>query len=136
MDQAGELVPFEPVQPARLGPPDGVEVTADGRLLAMTWGDGTETVRLDQFDGRPSPLFVKTATLGEEATLVALGDTDAWWFAEPHDLELLDDGDVPPQSIRVAGPTLVWVADGVTLRLEGLEREHAVAIARSTLGTG
>ncbi|TDE15079.1 hypothetical protein [Jiangella asiatica] len=134
--QARELVAFEPLQPARLGPPTGVEVSADARLLTMTWGDGAGTVRLDQFDGEPSPMFVKTALLGETAVSIPVGDTTVWWFSEPHDLRMLDgDGREQAHLTRVAGPTLVWVVDGVSLRLEGMDRDESLAVAASTLGT-
>jgi len=51
--EARALVAFEPVLPAALGPPQGVEVSADRRILSMSWTDKeVGAVRLDQFDGR------------------------------------------------------------------------------------
>jgi hypothetical protein len=49
--EAGALVGFIPVVPAELGNPDAVEVTADRRILVMSWRRDTGTVRLEQFAG-------------------------------------------------------------------------------------
>ena len=40
VDQAREQVGFELVVPAALGPPDGVEVSADNRVVSMSWTGG------------------------------------------------------------------------------------------------
>ncbi|TDD69309.1 hypothetical protein E1262_13390 [Jiangella aurantiaca] len=137
VDRAAELTGLAPVVPPVLGPPDGVEVSADRRVLSLTWGYGPETIRLDQVADPLSPLYVKTALLGSTATMLTVDGRDAWWFGTPHDLVLLaPDGTERTESARVAGPTLVWVDDGVTFRLEGAGRDHAVEIAASALGTG
>jgi hypothetical protein len=39
LDRAGSMVAFTPLVPAALGPPDGVEVSADRRVLSMSWQD-------------------------------------------------------------------------------------------------
>lgn len=138
LSAARELVAFEPVLPDVLGTPDGVDVTSERRLMTLTWHDGDETVRLDQFDGRLSPLFMKTAQMNDTAERIDLGAGEAYWFSEPHDLVLLDDGRERTEPPRVAAPTLVWQAGDVTLRLEGLDRQEAIAIAESVprAGTG
>lgn len=133
---ARDLVEFEPVVPEALGEPDGVEVSADRRMLTLTWGDGDDTVRLDQFDGRLSALFLKTAVIEETAERLEVGVDEAWWFSEPHRLVVLDDGRERTESARVAEPTLVWRSGEVTLRLEGLGRERAVEVAESVAGIG
>lgn len=138
LDDAAELAGLAPVVPPALGPPDGVEVSADHRILSMTWGDGSATVRLDQFADPISPVYVKTAVLGSTATRLTVAGREAWWFGAPHDLVLLaPDGTEQTEATRVAGPTLVWLDDdGVTFRLEGADRDRAVEIAESALGTG
>ncbi|WP_116952802.1 hypothetical protein [Jiangella endophytica] len=138
LDAAAELTGLTPVVPPVLGPPDGVEASADHRVLSLTWGSGAGTVRLDQVADPLSPLYVKTAVLGSTATMLTVEGRDAWWFGTPHDLVLLaPDGTERTESARVAGPTLVWVDDGVTFRLEGAAgRDRAVEIAASALGTG
>ena len=86
--EAEALVEFDPVVPAELGAPQGVQVSGDRRLLSMSWDDeGGRAVRLDQFDGRLDFTFAKTAP-GVEFTSVA-GDF-AVWFDEPHDVVVLN----------------------------------------------
>lgn len=136
--EARELVAFDPVVPAGLGEPDGVEVSAGGRALSITWGHGEKTVRLDQFDAHLSRLLMKTAVIEEAAQPVDVGTGEALWFSEPHDLVLLDEhGRERPGTARIARPTLVWEVGETTLRLEGLDRQEAIAVAESTeTGTG
>lgn len=137
LDEAAELAGLTPVVPPALGPPDGVEVSGDRRVLSLTWGDGDATIRLDQFADPVSPVYLKTAVVGTTATPVTVGGREAWWFATPHDLVLLaPDGTERTETARVAGPTLVWLDDGVTFRLEGADRARAAEIAGSALGTG
>jgi len=63
LDRARALVGFDPVVPAELGAPDGVEVSADRRLLSMSWTGGPDgPVRLDQFDARLDYNFTKAAS--------------------------------------------------------------------------
>ncbi|PSL06742.1 hypothetical protein CLV30_102128 [Haloactinopolyspora alba] len=135
---ARELVGFDPVVPEGLGAPDGAQVSDDRRLLTLTWNDGDATVRLDEFDGPLAPRFMKTAVIEESAQFVDIAGAQALWFAKPHALVLLDENGQPRDaSARTAGPTLVWQVDGVTLRLEGLDRRQAVAVAeKSVTGTG
>lgn len=138
LDAAAELAGRTPVVPPVLGRPDGVEVSADRRVLSLTWDDGAGTVRLDQLADAISPVYVKSAVLGSTATALTVAGNEAWWFSTPHDLVLLaPDGSERTDTARVAGPTLVWLDDdGVTFRLEGVDRERAVEIAESALGTG
>lgn len=115
---AKELVAFEPVVPAALGPPRGVEVSADRRLLSMSWTDAVDgTVRLDQFDGRLDYTFGKS-TPGVEFTTVA--GSFAMWFDRPHEVVVLDrDGTARTETARLAGHTLIWERGETALRLEG-----------------
>lgn len=129
--EARRLVSFEPVVPAALGPPQGVEVSADRRLLSMSWTDkGKGALRLDQFDGRLDYAFAKTAR-GVEFT--AVGGAVALWFDEPHEVVVLDaDGTRRTETARLAGHTLIWEYGGTTLRLEGdVTRARAISIANS-----
>ena len=127
--RAAALVGVEPVVPALLGAPDGVEVSADRRVLSLTWGQGADVVRLDQFAGRLDPVFAKTAATAEFVTLP--GGRTGLWFEGPHQVVVLTatgaQETAPP---RLAAQTLVWERDGVTLRLEGnLTQDRAVEIA-------
>lgn len=131
LGRARSMVAFEPLVPAALGRPDGVEVSPDRRVLSMTWLTGSgRTLRLDEFDGRLDYAFAKSAS-GVRFTDVA-GDF-AMWFDRPHDVVLLNpDGTRRTESARLAGHTLVWVHGVTTMRLEGdLGLARAVAIAES-----
>jgi hypothetical protein len=131
LDEANGLVAFEPLVPAALGSPQGVEVSPDGRVLSMSWTSTTDgVVRLDEFDARLDFRFAKSAS-GVEFTSVD-GDF-ALWFDKPHDVVLLDaDGTSRAESARLAGNTLIWTGGRTTLRLEGqLSRGRAIEIAES-----
>ena len=131
MTEARKLVAFEPVLLAELGPPQGVEVSRDRRVLSTTWSRPQEgTIRLDQFDGRLDYAFAKTAP-GVHFTSV--GDDFALWFEKPHEVVVLNrDGTRRTETARLAGHTLIWEHGGVTLRLEGdLGLDRAVEIALS-----
>ncbi|WP_109508938.1 hypothetical protein [Nocardioides speluncae] len=127
--EADALVDFAPRVPAELGDPDQVTVSADRKLLSMSWGTGSETVRLDQFDGEVEPRFWKSVS---DADFVMVGPHDGLWLPTPHEVALLD-GDrevlLPP---RLAAQTLLWFEGGVTYRLEGpFTQATAITIAES-----
>ncbi len=131
LDVAARQVGFTPAVPLALGAPQGVAVSADRRLLSLTWSGGPDgTVRLDQFDAGLDFTFAKSAP-GVEFVTVA-GEF-ALWFDEPHEVVVLNrDGSRRRESARLAGHTLIWVRNGTTLRLEGdLSQRRALAIAGS-----
>jgi hypothetical protein len=128
--EAGRLVAFVPLAPTALGPPDGVEVSADRKVLSMTWTDpAAGVVRLDEFDGGLDYGFAKTATAVES---VSVDGAYALWFERPHEVGWLVGGEPRREPPRLAGHTLIWEQNGTTLRLEGdLSLERALAIAES-----
>ncbi|MGH3738743.1 MAG: hypothetical protein ACRDT6_24565, partial [Micromonosporaceae bacterium] len=134
MERARRLVDFTPLVPAALGTPGAVQVSADRRVLSMTWGRGDQTIRLDQFDGQLAPTFAKSAH--GEVEFVPLRDGEAMWFPGPHHVVVLEpDGRERRTEARLAGRTLIWQVGAVTLRLEGdLTRDRAVEIAGSATG--
>ncbi|WP_246113717.1 hypothetical protein [Streptomyces montanus] len=126
---------FEPLLPRELGRPTAAQVSGGRRVLSVCWrgGDG-ETIRLDQFRAKLSPLFWKSTTAPYKAVTVS-GD-HGLWFAEPHRLELAlvdDRGREYAKTVRTAGPTLLWTQRSeVTLRLEGVASQpRALEIAES-----
>jgi len=127
---AARLVDFVPHVPAALGEPDAVEVSDDRVLLSMSWSTADGVVRLDQLDGRLDFGIAKTAPGVQYARV---GDTDALWFEEPHEVVVLDEHGRPrTETARLAGHTLIWPDGDVTLRLEGdLSLERAVEIGGS-----
>jgi hypothetical protein len=132
VEEAGVLVGFDPIVPDALGgSPDGVEVSDDRRVVSMSWSLDDRTIRLDQFEGMVSPHFVKRTPGAEFLTLE--NGAQAVWFGESHEvLPLGDDGEEIVELSRTAGPTLVWTVGDLTLRLEGLDRAEAVAVADQT----
>ena len=130
--QARVLVGFQPRLPSALGAPTGVEVSADRRVLSLTWGDDRGgVVRIDQFNGEVEPRFWKSVRGEVQFADVRLDP--AIWFAVPHELVvLLPDGTHHREPSRLVGPTLVWQSRGLTMRLEGKQiLPEALAIAES-----
>lgn len=107
--------------PATLGAPEQVQLADPDpagapRVVTLVYRGGT--VRLDEFDGAVSPYFFKTAP-GADWTEV--GQAQAIWLPAPHPVTYVGrDGVERTETARLAGPTLVWTADEVTYRLEGL----------------
>lgn len=131
LERAAERVGFTPLVPAELGAPDGVRVSADDRVVSLSWGSGPDTVRLDQFEGTVDPLFWKTVT---DATFLSIEVGDALWVPRPHHVGVVaDDGSRRRLAPRLAAQTLVWPQGDLTLRLEGDHSlERAIEIADST----
>jgi hypothetical protein len=115
---------FAPVVPAALGPPEHVQASAG--FVAMSWKTAAGVVRLEQFRAEPQPYYFKKYY----SELEYVPSIDGYWFSTPHDLVLVKKNGAE-QTVRVAGPTLVWVRDGVTFRIEGVpEKDRAVELAR------
>jgi hypothetical protein len=121
LQQAAQIAGFTPTTPKPLGPPKGVEATKG--FVAMSW-DG---VRMEQFDAQLSMLYIKKYY----STIEYVDDADAWWFKNPHEL-VLEETNGAERRVRVAGPTLVWVRNGVTYRLEGVDKARAIELAKGT----
>lgn len=131
LEDARRAAPFEVAVPAALGDPDEVRI-ADGdppRVVSLLYDRG---IRVDQFDGRLSPVFFKK-TDAADMEMVRVGSVDGVWVPRPHPVFYVDrDGNERAESARLAASTLIWEADGMTYRLEGeLSRDEAVRIAES-----
>lgn len=131
LDRAAELAGFTLVVPGELGEPDGVSVSADRRVVSLSWGSGDETVRLDEFRGDIDPVFWKTVAY---SSIVTISAGDALWLPTAHHVQVVaDDGTTRRLPPRLAAPTLVWSQGALTLRLEGDQTlERAVTVADST----
>nr|WP_300052189.1 hypothetical protein [uncultured Nocardioides sp.] len=129
--RAERLAGFTPVVPAVLGPPDGVEVSADRLLVSLSWTTEDGTVRLDELRGDVEPLFWKTTDVAEH---VLVSSSEALWLPTAHRVTVVPDGgSVRELPSRPAAPTLLWVDGDLTLRLEGdLDLAAATRIAEST----
>ncbi|MBY8870612.1 DUF4367 domain-containing protein [Micromonospora sp. PLK6-60] len=133
--EAQRQVRFPIRLPARLGPPERVLVAdPDGtgayRVATLLYRGGT--LRLDAYDGRLDPVFLKGAA-GPDVIPVEVGGDFAVWVAGPHTLTYVDRGGTTRvETARLAASTLIWQDAGVCYRLEGeLSRDEAIAIAQS-----
>lgn len=133
LDEARRLAKFPIRVPAALGEPERVRVAdpaPDGAPRVVSLFYRGETIRLDEFDGRLEPVFLKQAS-GVE--WVDLGGDIAAWFPAPHPVTYIDrTGIQRVESARLAGPTLIWADGTASYRLEGVaSRDEAVRIAES-----
>ena len=130
LERAADLVGFTPFVPEALGTPEHVDVSRDALVVSLSWTTEQGTVRLDQFRGDVDPLFWKTTV---EADRVAVGMHEALWLPTAHRVEVVAaDGTERTLPSRLAAPTLLWVDDDLTLRLEGdLDLAQATRIAES-----
>lgn len=144
--EAARRAGFTPRVPEELGAPEVVSVAeaTPGRfVVSMCWTEGARTVRLDTFGASLDVGFVKR--VGTMPRWVSLpGGSNGLWFEQPHLLRFRlvgADGTGWTESVRMAGPTLLWEAgdpawgvdgESVTLRLEGVaspERARAIALS-------
>jgi hypothetical protein len=127
LQQAAERAGFVPIVPKALGTPSKVD--ASEGMVAMSWETADGVVRLEQFKAQLSPMYIKKYYKELEYLQVVNG----YWFSTPHEL-VLDDETGNEVRVRVAGPTLVWVYEGMTFRLEGFsDKARATAIAVSAV---
>jgi hypothetical protein len=133
LDEARRLAKFPVRVPERLGDPERVSVAdpaPDGapRVVSLFYRGGT--IRLDEFDGRLEPAFMKQAS---NAEWLELGGSTALWLKAPHPVTYIDrTGVVRVATARLAGPTLIWTDGAASFRLEGVAtRDEALRIAES-----
>jgi hypothetical protein len=118
-----------------LGKPDHVYLL--GQRVWFLYGDERKPrVLVTQFPGLTDPGLAKKLISGGtriEFVEVESGVPGYWITGAPHELLVLDElGNVIPESVRLAGDTLLWTRDGTTLRIEGrMSRGQALRIARS-----
>jgi hypothetical protein len=130
LEEAAAAVGITPLVPAALGPPEHVAVSGDDLVVSLSWTTEHGTVRLDEFRGDVEPLFWK---MTPEAERVSVGMREALWLPTAHEVKVVSrEGDVRTLPSRLAAPTLLWVVDDLTLRLEGdLDLVEATEIADS-----
>lgn len=136
LDQARAQAPFPLVVPSDLGPPARVFLGPGRTVVSMVWPSGDQAapgtpVRLDQLAGQPDYAVVKK--YADDIDFTQVGGADAFWLRVPHPMVYTDPtGAEQTQRSRIAGPTLIWTAGPVTLRLEGVAGpDRAMQIARS-----
>jgi hypothetical protein len=122
LDEARRVSKFPVRAPVALGVPDNVELAdpdPDGapRVVTLIYRGGT--VRLDAFDGNIDLAFFKKG--GADAEFATVRGAFAVWVPNPHPITYVDrTGQERTATSRLAGPTLIWVSEGVNYRLEGV----------------
>jgi hypothetical protein len=114
--------------------PDSVYISTGlpGGKVSLLWGTPT-SVRLLLTEFRGQAYIEKLIEPDAKVEPVEIGSIGVW-LEEPHVLAFVDrHGRFREDTARLAGQTLLWQEDDVTLRLEGqLSKEEALRIARST----
>ncbi len=135
LDEARRQARFSIGVPARLGPPESIQLadhdaTGAPRVVSLLYRGGT--VRLDEFDGELEPYFAKKIDTAGVVWADVHGHP-AVWIPTPHPITYIDRHGVRhDEAARLAGATLIWQG-AITYRLEGqLTADDALAIARST----
>ncbi|HEX2774460.1 MAG TPA: hypothetical protein VHN18_18800 [Micromonosporaceae bacterium] len=135
LDEAQRMVRFPIRLPAKLGPPEQVQVAdpdGTGAYRVVTLIYRGRALRIDAFDGRLDPAYLKQAS-GPGVDWVQVSGDFAVWIDGPHTLTYLDRaGNVRAETARLAASTLIWQEGGVSYRLEGdLTKVEAIEIASS-----
>lgn len=144
--EATRIAGFQVREPAALGRPDEIYVESAPVRVTLVYRSrqGLPVTALPgisalvvQFKGTlDAPVLGKA--IGPDTTLEAVplssGDAAYWLAGQPHQFFYRDTaGNMQPESLRLAGNTLLWEAGGVTYRLEAqVSKAEAVRIA-STL---
>lgn len=130
LEEAGARAGFRPVIPSELGDPDEVYVRPSG-VVSLVWGEGDARAVLSQVRGAIAEEFFKKAAANVEPLMV--DGAQAVWVPGPHFfMWRTPDGEIRDEPPYLAGSTLLWERDGLTLRLEAdLTLPEAVAIAES-----
>jgi hypothetical protein len=145
---AADSLGFQPIGPptALYGPPDEVWVKQlpagqqltylyrprDGLPAASGSGVG---LLISQFAGHTNASFIQKQ-LGADARLeyVTVNGANAYWICgAPHVFYYEDQaGQIQPESLRLAGNTLIWEREGATVRIESaLTQAQAIALAEA-----
>jgi hypothetical protein len=131
-----------------LGPPDAIylQEPAGGGEVSLLWAPSSGLTRTSQTgvgllimelpgSADPSIAFAKTIGPGTQVEPVNVGATQGVWVSGKPSVffySLPGGGETNFETLRLAGNTLLWDEDGLTLRIESsLSRDQALAIARS-----
>jgi hypothetical protein len=131
--QAAVAFPLRlPTDPAA-GEPAGAEVDLrpPGGLVVVGYPSFT-LVQVASAEDAPGSV-AKTIGVGAKVEHVLVGAAQGWWIDGPHSVAYVDrNGVLQHDTVRQAGPVLLWAVDGVTYRIEGLsDRTQAERVAAS-----
>jgi hypothetical protein len=141
---SSQTVGFHVLVPQRLGPPDAVYIRTDlGPVVTLVYepraglpasGQTGVGLLITEFRGATDPMLMQKFVTPETTVtpLAVDGGPGFWLGGAPHQVGyLLPDGSVAPDTLRLAGPTLVFERGAVTVRIEGnLTETAALAIAQ------
>jgi len=143
--EASRVAGFTVQMPTALGEPSAIYVeTAPVRVtivyasvkgIPLSPQAGVSAIVVE-FNGRlDAPILGKAVGPDTKLEAIPLGNGNpAYWLAgQPHQFFYFDStGKIQPDTLRLAGNTLLWDAGGITYRLEAqVTREEAVRIASS-----
>jgi hypothetical protein len=145
LEEARARLAFEPLSlPSKLGEPDAVYVLSRPQGDQLTYvyvpreglpevvGTGVGALVM-QFAGDTNESFIqKQLQPGTTLELVTVNGQRAYWLSgEPHTFMYADpNGDIWPETVRLAGNTLLWEVDGKTLRIESaLPQDEVIRLA-------
>jgi hypothetical protein len=144
IETARRTVGFQVLVPRSLGSPDAVYIRSDlGPVVTLVYAPRTGLppsgqtgvgLLITEFRGATNPMLMqKFVTPQTTITPVTVAGGPGFWLGgAPHQLGyLLPDGSFAPDTLRLAGPTLVFERGGLTVRIEGnLTETAALAIAQ------
>lgn len=148
LSEARAAVGFLVAVPSGLGPPDAIYTRTDiGPAVSLVYapsggvpqsGQTGVGVLITEFRGTSNPMLMqKFVTPDTTITPVTVNGGAGFWIGGggTHEVAyLLPGGNFVPDTLRLAGPTLVFERGDVTIRIEGsLTQARALEIAR-TLG--
>jgi hypothetical protein len=147
LDQARASESFPIALPATLGDPDEVFLSQryPGGVVTLLWdarpglpaGSITPAgLVLTEFRGSINSRTMVAKLLDRGATIesvTVLGQPAYWIGGQPHEVVLVDEhGEYVMETLRLEGTVLLWVRNGVTMRIEsGLSRDEAIRVAES-----
>jgi hypothetical protein len=147
LDQARASESFPIALPADLGDPDEVFLSEryPGGVVTLLWdarpglpaASATPAgLVLTEFRGSINSRTMVAKLLDRGATIesVTVAGQPAFWIGgRPHEVVLVDEhGEYVLETLRLEGDVLLWVHDGVTLRIESaLSRDEAIRVAES-----
>lgn len=145
LNEAEAAVDFEIVMPSSsdLGDPDQIyldEIMPSEGMISLVYGerDGYEvsgtsgvSVLITEFSGQLE--FFKKVMARSTVEVVEVNGGEGYWISgAPHSFLYRSNGRVSEESIRLVENVLLWVDDGVTLRIETAgSLEQALTIAQS-----
>jgi hypothetical protein len=145
IETARQIAGFQVLVPEPLGSPDAVYIRSDlGPVVTFVYtprtglppsGQTGVGLLITEFRGATDPMLMqKFVTPQTTVTPVTVDGRPGFWLGgAPHQLGyLLPDGSIAPDTLRLAGPTLVFERGEVTVRIEGnLSETAALSVAHS-----